>query len=234
MGHPRAGNHLLATMLHAALVPMLPGITIRNRGTGHWTQRTKAAEYRSPSGASRSDVIDIPYYAVLGTHDFPRSRQRVPIVYIMRDGRDVALSFYRWPNLRHVAQAELSLTEFLRAPIDWRGTPGRRWQQKPGYTLFDHWRDHVNAWAATGAILVRYELLVADPQAAVARVAKRLDLRQTRQIDLPAAVGWNPSSGRPRVGAWREEMPTEALRLFDEKVPRDHVGRWPMRAARAK
>jgi len=230
MGHPRSGNHLLASVLHAALSPGLPGKVIPNRSTGHWSQRGLPANYKSARGRSKPETVEIPYFAVLGTHNFPSGRHHARTVYIMRDGRDVAMSFYRWPNLRHPDQADLPLMDFLRVDIDWRGTPGRKWQPRRGYTIFDHWRDHVAAWHKTGAIIVRYEHLVHDPHAVVRRIARKLEMKMVAKVQLPGAVGWNPSSGKPRVGTWRKEMPREGAVLFDAKVPQSHIGRWPVRS----
>lgn len=171
-------------------------------------------------------MVHCPYMGVLGNHAFPSEGPKGSgrPIYILRDGRDVALSFWRWPKIRR--SADQTLEEFLAEPIDWRGSPGSRVAVCRGYTLFDHWRDHVDAWVKRGVLCVRYENLVRDPQAVVRRVAKRLKLPIVGPTRLPKPVGWNPSQGAPNLGTWRDELPESSQALFEDKVPANHVGRW--------
>lgn len=226
-GHPRSGNHVLGAILQKALFPAMRPIEIVNENTGHWTQRKKAARYCIDGVEQPRDKIEMPYGRLMGNHMFPDMVSKPSrAVYIVRDGRDVALSFWNWKKFRRADQVDMELPIFLRTPIDWQGSPGYRCPPKKRYVLFDHWRDHVSAWHETGALIVRYEELVQDPSSVVERVSKKFDLRIFDPGSVPSAVGWNPSSGRPRIGVWKDELPEDSKELFDKKVPADHPGRW--------
>lgn len=226
-GHPRSGNHVLAALLQKALFPEMRPIEVTNANTGHWTQRKHSAKYCVDGVEQEDPVLKMPYGRLMGNHMFPNMVPKVSrAVYVVRDGRDMALSFWNWKKFRATEQADMPLTEFLRTPIDWRGSPGYRRILKKRYVLFDHWRDHVSAWLKTDALWIRYENLVKSPEKVVAKVARHFDLRVFDDGSLPDAVGWNPSGGRPRVGVWRDELPKDSKGLFDKKVPADHPGRW--------
>lgn len=194
--------------------------------TGHWTRRRGRARYCIDGTEQTEPVFQMPYGRLMGDHTFPGSKDPATALYVFRDGRDVACSVWNWSKFRRKDDESMSLIEFLQAPIDWRGSPGHRMAPKDNYTIFDHWRDHVSAWAASGALLVRYERLIADPGAVIARIARRFSLDVLEAAELPSAVGWNPSDGKPKVGNWRSDMSEEGQRLFDAKVRASHPGRW--------
>lgn len=227
-GHPRSGNHLCSALLYEALYEGRAdtSLVVLNNNLGHWSQRSGPDRFQFRGQQHQEPApLRIPYGRLLGGHAFtPPSSAGA--VYIVRDGRDVALSCYRWARFRPRQQAALTIGEYLRKPIDWEGSPG--WRAAPRRTLFAHWCDHVAQWLDSGAIIVRYEELVADPNGVLQRVAAAIDgLGPAREVKSTRPVGWSPSA-HSSVGAqrWQREMRPEDAKLFDEIVPLAFRGRW--------
>ena len=228
-GHPRSGNHLLAALLHEALFPHLEPLIVPNKNTGHWTKRQSAGRYCVDGKEQEGGELAMPYGKLVGSHVLPyQADLSKQVVYIYRDGRDVAVSFWNWKKFHSTNFPKtISFEEYIRAEIDWRGSPGWKWDRHDlGYGLFDHWRDHVEEWLMSGVFCVRYEELVADPKPIIEAIAERYGLEIVGDSALPGPVGWNPSMGKARVGAWREMFSSALVELFDERVPKDHPGRW--------
>lgn len=223
-GHPRSGNHMLAAMLRRAFFSDVDlGATYRNAGTGHWSQRAGAAPYLK-DGVEVSGDIEMPYARLLGDHCFPaESRYEGRFLYIVRDGRDVALSMYAWPKMRPVQHRSMSFAHYLRTPIDWRGSPGAR--HRGGRTLWAHWRDHVAQWLDHADLVTRYEDLVLHPARELARIGSWLG-RAPNPTDTGEPVGWNPSPPAKRVSRWRGRMDADDVHLFDWIVPPEFPGRF--------
>ena len=229
-GFIRSGNHLLAATLQRAFFPEIEPRTVRNSGTGHWSQRKGPATYLVDGEDQGEEELAIPYGSILGTHVLPNQRRINPkaSIYVIRDGRDVLLSCYNWAKLRRPDQEEMTFSEFIRAPIDWRGTPGIKVEPKKGYTIVHHWRDHVAAWIKSGVFLVRYEGVARIPKIAVSRVAKRFGLTPGKWRSV-GPVGWEPSGEygtRANVGTWRHHWSKRDLAFFDKVVGLEHPGRY--------
>ena len=221
-GFVRSGNHALSALLHRAFFPSLPGMTVDNRNTGHWSQRAGAARYEVDGADQGAERVHIPYADVLGTHNMPRGDTR-RVVYVVRDGRDVALSMYRWKKM--AAPGDLSFSEWVRQTIDWWPSPGKRAEPADGYTVWRMWLDHVTTWATTDALVVRYEDLVRAPGRVVESVAHAMGIVPVVDYDAPGMTGWNASK-RPRVGGWLDDMGPDDVALFDSITPPQFIGRW--------
>lgn len=222
-GHVRSGNHALAALLHRAFFPALSGRKVINSGTGHWTDRKPAARYQVDGRPDVNPEVTIPYADILGDHRFPTPGGPLRIVYIIRDGRDVALSMFRWPKM--AAPRGMSFNQWIHADIDWRGTPGHRTPTRHGYTVWHHWRDHVQAWAEEPGVLpVFYDDLVLAPHAVVKAVALHFDITPVDGWAPPGMTGWNAGK-TPRVAAWKREMSEPDRDFFDSIVPYDFIGR---------
>ena len=108
--HPRSGTNFAAACLQ---MNFYPTANLRGRGgrAGHW-----AARFRIPG---------YPWARLCGGHGFYREG-RGRCVYVYRDGRDVAVSVFRTKGFLHPDWGALTFSEFLRTPLDWKGTPYAR------------------------------------------------------------------------------------------------------------
>lgn len=174
--------------------------------TGHWAQRVRV---QAPTGYHQS-------------HKFYSGERGV--VYVYRDGRDVLASLYRTKGFLHPTWVDLSFSEFLRRPLDWHGTPGKRAAVK--LTPGQHWKKHLDSWEnRSGTFYVRYEDLLIDAQAQIERIAARFNLNIVAEVGDIAPVGPFPS-GDHRLEKWREVFSEDDLTLFFEIVPSDYWGLW--------
>lgn len=143
---------------------------------------------------------------------FEARYKRSKIIYVLRDPRDVLVSFFHYLNTEEFHHFNpsagdhrcRSFSEFLRRPI----SPFLRF----GFSLngdfsnvAERWATHVGGWAGSPDILlVRYEDLHADYEAVVRRVAVYLGLRlrpwrqKVRLHDAPTVL---PRKGI--VGDWK-------------------------------
>ncbi|MGH9325439.1 MAG: sulfotransferase domain-containing protein [Terriglobia bacterium] len=108
------------------------------------------------------------------------------IIYAVRDPRDICVSYYhyqiKYRELPEHGSLERFVPQFLRGEID---------------RQYGHWGDHVMSWLAMrkespNFIVLRYEDLLANPQAELARVASLLRIPTTpesleRAISLSSA-----------------------------------------------
>jgi hypothetical protein len=99
------------------------------------------------------------------------------VIYIVRDPRDVAVSFYhhnvKAGNIPDDYPMEEFIPRFIVAEFD------RKWGS---------WADHVQSWLllrkdSPGFILMRYEEMKRNPQGELARLADFLNRRSFRRID---------------------------------------------------
>jgi hypothetical protein len=108
------------------------------------------------------------------------------IIYIVRDPRDVLISYYEFQLKRRVFSDDCSLEEFLPRFM------ASEFEPKTG-----SWRDHVVSWTATRGgqsnfLLLRYEDMIADTQKESAKIASFLGLnsdpgRIARAVALSSA-----------------------------------------------
>jgi hypothetical protein len=108
------------------------------------------------------------------------------IIYIVRDPRDVLISYYEFQLKRRVISDECSLEEFLPRFM------ASEFEPKTG-----SWRDHVVSWTATRGgqksfLLLRYEDLLANTEKESTKIASFLGLdtnleRIARAVALSSA-----------------------------------------------
>lgn len=224
-GHPRSGNHFLASVLHQAFYEGADRFAMRvpAAATGHWSQRHPGVREGFGSEASAAPVV--PWGHLIGSHAWKPPMMLRDAIYIYRDGRDVALSVYGWSRFRAADEQKLSLSEYLRRPIDWIGSPGFRAPRK--LLLWEHWRQHVEHWLAREDVLsVRYEDLAQNLDGQLQRIATQLGVPLVATADGSVAVGWNASKARDRIGRWRDRLSESDMTLYDELVPRKFAGRY--------
>jgi len=147
------------------------------------------------------------------------------VIYVVRDGRDVMVSYY---HLHCPRNYPLSFLEFLRLHA-------RIW---PG-----HWHQHVQSWldhaGELSFLLVRYEDLLAGPVEQFRRIAEFVDMPTDRQLLTRAVENstfeylhkmelekGHPQCSDPRLkffrkggcGGWKQYFGPEHKRLFKQQA----------------
>lgn len=212
-GHPRSGNNLLMALL---ALNFYPGMNLETRGRiGHWNNRVLNQHN--------------PYGKLAGTHlAFHDVKNKVvrPCIYVYRDGPAVAYSLWRTKHFQPPENASMTLSDFLRWPLDWCGSPGN--PKGFAQVIAAHWKWHLQSWAvrATDDILkVRYETLVQDPGQVRREIAQFYKVKPVKGLKLvKKKVGWFPNEGT--IDAWRSHFSDADLEYFHQFAPRPFWGYW--------
>jgi Sulfotransferase domain len=143
------------------------------------------------------------------------------VIYIVRDPRDVLLSYYEFQVKRRVITEDCSLDDFVPRFID------SEFEPKTG-----SWRDHVLSWIATRGkektfLLLRYEDLLANTLQESAKIASFLGLdtspeRVARAVELSSADRMR-SLEKEQSSQSKE---TKATRQDKPFVPKAIAGGW--------
>ncbi|HYI45598.1 MAG TPA: sulfotransferase domain-containing protein [Actinomycetota bacterium] len=215
--YPRSGSTLFRMILrkrHGLMTHSVyddPDLT--QMGAASTVGHAGRAPIEKLMSSSRSHLVK--------THRLPEDA--LPAVYIVRDGRDVCVSFAHYrvaaPNLTPEKRANRtppSFEECLRQVI-------------VGDPVYGRWSHHVDGWmdpARGGSVqLVRYEDLVSSPEAVVTEALKAVGMRRSRigslrRRPLPSFEDlnrmWPDFFRRGREHSWRDEMPSELHELFWE------------------
>lgn len=201
--HPRSGTHFFGAWLKANFYQNLD-VTGRGGGAGHW--------------ANRFHIPGYSHAKLLGDHRFWRGDK--DCFYVFRDGRDVAVSVWRTKKFQHPSWSKLSFAEFLRRPLDWRGTPNFRPSGKdnPRETIAEHWCSHLKSWAdKQGVCYARFEDLKFEPEQVAEYVSKFLGTTLDDLRIITELVGVLPHEGK--AGKWHEHFSNEDLEFFYSKAP---------------
>jgi hypothetical protein len=148
------------------------------------------------------------------------------IIYIVRDPRDVFLSYYEFQLKRRVISDDCSLEQFLP-----------RFMESEIEPKMGSWRDHVVSWTATRGgqnnfLLLRYEDMIADTHKESTKIASFLGLDcdperiaravalstadRMRQLEKEQAGQWNatkktrqdkPFVRKAAAGGWKSSLP---------------------------
>lgn len=157
------------------------------------------------------------------SHSLPEPKYR-RVIYLLRDGRDVMVSYYHHLNALH-GETDINFAEIVRT--------GRHLY--PG-----KWHEHVKAWQANPynaqIVTLKYEELSEDPVGQLSRICEFLSIE--RPVALLESVSKGSSFGMMRereekfglqdrawpsdkffirrgvVGSHRDEMPGNVLDLF--------------------
>ncbi|TGD73501.1 glycosyltransferase [Mangrovimicrobium sediminis] len=149
----------------------------------------------------------------------------IPVVYLVRDGRDaICSSAHHRSNL--IAPGSDLYQNMVEAIVADRGSH------------FGGWSVNVEEWVERADLVIRYEDLVADPIGQSQRIGQLIDLPPPRVERLPTFESMKfgvPEYGagkhqdldeeekhrraekffrRGKAGAWRDEMPAELQELF--------------------
>lgn len=160
------------------------------------------------------------------THFLPDQRYR-RVVYLVRDGRDVMVSYHHF--LLALQQTDLSLLQLIET----------------GQGLFPcKWRQHVESWLENpfraDVLYSSYERLQANPLAELSRICEFAGLSRSESIVRQAVAGasfesmkakeqtqgWEnplwpkdqPFVRRGQVNSHQDEMPPEALASFEREA----------------
>jgi hypothetical protein len=178
------------------------------------------------------DIYDRPHYrryldaAYFKSHELPSPRHR-RVVYVIRDGRDVMVSYW------HFLQAMGTNCPNLRALIE-----------SPDHCCEVRWQQHVEGWLANPyrceMLVLRYEELRAQPavharrladflgvmiaDAALDRAVFQCSFEQMKRRE--ARLGWDNKKWpadkafvrRGKVGSHRDEMDAATRLLFDDQA----------------
>jgi hypothetical protein len=147
------------------------------------------------------------------------------IIYIVRDPRDVFISYYEFQLKRRVISDDCTLEEFLP-----------RFMESGIEPKIGSWRDHVVSWTATRGgdenfLLLRYEDMIADARRESTKIASFLGLDcksdriaqavalstadRMRKLEKEQAGQWNatrntrqdkPFVGKAAAGGWKSRL----------------------------
>ena len=168
--------------------------------TGHWSKRYS---------------IRAPAMKLRGTHEFyHKGLANHKKVYILRDGRDVALSMWRSKELQHIKFKDLTFSEFLRTPLDWYETPGKKTSVK--LTILEHWYKHVTSWwSAKNTLTVSYEDAMIDIGPVLERISTFYALPLQFKGYAVGDIGPSPS-GEYAIAKWKEQFTQEDLEYYEQ------------------
>lgn len=143
------------------------------------------------------------------------------IIYIVRDPRDVLLSYYEFQLKRRVISEDCSLEQFVP-----------RFMESEFEPMTGSWRDHVLSWTATRGgqknfLLLRYEDLVAHTHEECTKIALFLGLdsspeRVARAVALSSADRMR-SLEKEQSQRWKETRKTRQDKPFVRKAT---FGEW--------
>lgn len=123
------------------------------------------------SAVSKRYLNRIPRPRIIKSHQFFDSRYK-KVIYIVRDPRDVVLSYYNWQRKYGELDDQYPLQQYIPRFIG---------GDLPGLFGWGSWGEHVLSWLATrhgtpNFLLLRYEAMLAEPTRELAKVGRFLGL----------------------------------------------------------
>lgn len=161
------------------------------------------------------DLRAFPRPRIIKSHESfdPRYKK---VIYIVRDPRDVLLSYYEFQLKRRVITDDCTLEAFLPRFME------SEFEPKTG-----SWRDHVLSWIATRNgkktfLLLRYEDMLADTQKAGTKIAAFLGLDRdaksiARAVELSSADRMRQLE-KEQSRQWKETKKTRQDKPFVRKA----------------
>ena len=152
---PRSGNTLLRQVLHSGWGILSGSVYPHDLGDNSDLIRACGHVELAAGENNRRRVLLNPHNVMIKTH--AGTPPDGPTIYIVRDGREACVSFW------HFLNGECSLEEIVT-----------------GATFVGRWSDHVIEYAdnANIALWLEYEELLANPAAAIAKLARSLAIRR--------------------------------------------------------
>lgn len=199
--YPRSGNTWLKFML-AELI------------TGHDVD-FKSCEYVIPHVGFHHRAVRLPNGSrVIKTHEkFRKEYQRA--IYIVRDGRDVAVSYYYLWLRENRGDFQSFLKDFVVGKVDFVGP----------------WHDNVASWLdakdRSQVLIIKYEDCLAEPREAMRRLSEFIGLKlssdrleesirrnSTEKMRGKEIAGALPNVRKGVAGDWRNHFTDDDLELF--------------------
>jgi estrone sulfotransferase len=198
VSYPRSGNTWLSFLLTNLTHPEEP-TTFLN------------LDLRCPDIHQRSDryLLQVPRPRLMKSHEPFDGRYR-RVVYLVRDPRDVAVSYRRFLTKTRTIDTALPVAEFVDGFLDGRWDAGHV-----------PWDEHVGSWLGArrskdSLLVLRYEDLHRDPEREIARVASFLQIGAS-----PADCARAVSLATPE--RMREMEVAEADRVPELKATRPEI-----------
>lgn len=156
-----------------------------------------------------------PRPRIIKSHE-PFDPRYKKIIYIVRDPRDVVLSYYRFQLKRRVISDDCSLEEFVPRFMESEFEPGT-----------GCWGDHVLSWLGTrqgrsNFLLLRYEAMKQSPHTEATKIAFFLGLhsnpeRVDRAVELSSADRMRRLE-REQAARWKQTKKTRPDKPFVGKA----------------
>ena len=143
------------------------------------------------------------------------------VIYIVRDPRDVLISYYEYQLKRRVISEDLSLEEFVP-----------RFMASEIEPKIGSWRDHVVSWMATRGgqenfLLLRYEEMLANTQKETTKIASFLGLDSNpERIARAVALSSADRMRKLEKEQWRQWNMTKNTRQDKAFVRKAEAGGW--------
>lgn len=234
--HPRSGTHLTIDLLRKQFRECQAWLRFGETLHYSYIDLDHLMQVNKPylSESKAMNLLSRPSIPLVKTHSLPLTikhsaetssvveqiRQKAKIYYIVRDGRDVVCSVYRWKN------AQCSLAEFIR-------------QQENGFSRPKQWAFHVLSWLYESNVnILKFEDICNNPNAFLQRIAAEYNinplweeplfprrrktdsrwedywLRLTRQLESTTIVGRH--QGKPPK--WQETFTREDRAFFHQEA----------------
>ena len=180
---------------------------------------------------NNSELQTIPRPRLLKSHEYVNARYS-RVIYIVRDPRDVAVSYYHYHLKQRWVEDGHGLDRFVQDFV-------------AGDLLYGAWNRHVSGWLQSrqenGAfLLIHYETMLVYPEIEVRKIAHFLGINTTQQdidraLDLSSAINmrrleqdqsniWRttqlsrkdiPFVRVAKAGQWRSELSRDSAQLIE-------------------
>lgn len=205
--YPRSGNTLVRSILWNCF-----GLRSNSRYEEHETFLANREIANMVGAVHAKDIRDVcALVAAQGTlphktHDVgvSSSEQDMPAIYIIRDGREVMVSYLAYEQ-RRVKDGIVTMEEIIRGQVEFGG-----------------WSDHIDTWNPfdrPNTLLLRFEDLITDVGHYVERIGAFIGI-EPRKKSMPSFEAFRsalPSFFRSGTNTtWRELLTGRDLALFYE------------------
>lgn len=217
VSYPKSGN-TWARFLLGNLYNQADAVTFSN------LERNVPDIYQNPPRLLR----ELPRPRILKSHEYLDPRYP-KVIYIVRDPRDVAVSYYHYLIKMRVIKEDCPMTAYIDRFVRGRLDP------------FGSWRDHAGGWLGarqgrSDFLLLRYEEMLDNPARELRKIVEflghsatdeqievavaRSSFERMRALEQQEAGQWaaiksgrtdKPFMRKAQKEGWRTELPVEAI-----------------------